>query len=263
MLSQERARVLWTTSYRLRDLFNRGPNRRLDVTPHHEMDGDGGVWRNGTSVSILSLIITPDTCARLQIDRQWLSSTRGRESWQHRVRKASPRQLWRKGLVDFGDMFRVLPLPKALIVESCLDSPRNDPCSDTWTIYGTKIDALLGFPEIESIMKQDRHLSFISFTNPRNSAMAEILYYVVRYCILEVLSRKIAKRGFVSSILEILYVCQRKRGQWLARRIPNNVYGKWGGGQSRGLMAPNSERVQASVPRYVSRNEGGPTPDWD
>jgi hypothetical protein len=157
-----------------------GPNRRSDVTPHHEMDGDGGVWRNGTSVSILSLIITPDTCARLQIDRQWLSSTRGRESWQHRVRKASPRQLWRKGLVDFGDMFRVLPLPKALIVESCLDSPRNDPCSDTWAIYGTKIDALLGFPEIGSIMKQDRHLSFTSFTNPRNSAMAEILYYVVR-----------------------------------------------------------------------------------
>jgi hypothetical protein len=46
--------------------------------------------------------------------------------------------------------------------------------------YGTKIDALLGFPEIGSIMKQDRHLSFTSFTNPRNSAMAEILYYVVR-----------------------------------------------------------------------------------
>jgi hypothetical protein len=48
--------------------------------------------------------------------------------------------------------------------------------------YGTKIDALLGFPEIGSIMKQDRHLSFTSFTsftNPRNSAMAEILYYVV------------------------------------------------------------------------------------
>ena len=76
--------------------------------------------------------------------------------------------------------------------------------------------------------------------------MAEVLYYVVR---LEVLSWKIAKHGSVSSILEILYVCQRKRGQWLARRIPNNVYGKWGG-QSRGLMAPNSERVQASVPRY-------------
>jgi hypothetical protein len=70
-----------------------GPNRRSDVTSHHEVDGGGGVWRNGTSVSILSLIIIPDTCARLQMDCQWLSSTRGRESWQHRVWKASPRHL--------------------------------------------------------------------------------------------------------------------------------------------------------------------------
>jgi hypothetical protein len=165
------------------------------------------------------------------IDRQWLSSTRGCESWQHRVRKASPRQLWRKGLVDFGDMFRVLPLPKALIVESCLDSPRNDPCSDTWTIYGTKIDALLGFPEIESIMKQDRHLSFTSFTNPRNSAMAEILYYVVRYCVLEALNRKIAKRGFVSSILEILYVCQERRANGWHGASPTTFTGRGGGVQ--------------------------------
>lgn len=47
----------------------------------------------GRVFPILSLIITPDTCARLQMDRQWLSLTRGGESWQRRLRKASTRHL--------------------------------------------------------------------------------------------------------------------------------------------------------------------------
>jgi hypothetical protein len=72
--------------------------------------------------------------------------------------------------------------------------------------------------------------------------MAEILYYVVR---LEVLSWKIAKHG-LSSILENIVCLSRKTSQWLARCIPNNVYGSGGGS---GIDGAKGERVQASVPR--------------
>lgn len=124
-------------------------------------------------------------------------------------------------------------------------------------------------------MKHDRHLfeSFTSFTSPPNSAMAEILYYVVRYIYIRSIELEDSQAWLcIQHTRNIVYVGRERRANGRHGASPTTFTEVE---VVQGLMAPKvrefkrvfREKQINPCCKGETENEGdqapGATPDWE